>query len=98
MLFRSMVMDGGVMRMRQVETGLRIPAGKTLNLAPGGYHIMLSGLKAPLAVGSSFSVSLLFEYAGKVTLHGMAKRPSEINSRASSGDHASANDKQEYSN
>lgn len=94
----SMVMDGGVMRMRQVETGLRIPAGKTLHLAPGGYHIMLSGLRAPLAVGSGFSVSLLFEHAGKVTLHGMAKRPSDIKSRSSSGDHTLANDKKEHSN
>ena len=43
-----MEMDNGVMKMRPVEDGIDIPAGKTIHLAPGGYHVMLIGLNAPL--------------------------------------------------
>lgn len=45
----EMHMDGNVMRMRAVDK-LEIPAGKTVELRPGGFHIMLMNLKAPLKV------------------------------------------------
>ena len=60
-----MAMEGNVMHMREVKA-IDIPAGGKLTLAPGGYHIMLLGLKAPLAVGSSFPLTLTFEKAGEV--------------------------------
>ena len=44
-------MDGDVMKMREVEGGLSIAAGATVDLKPGGYHVMLMGLKAPLEEG-----------------------------------------------
>ena len=44
----EMKMDGNVMRMRALDGGLEIPAGATVTLAPGGFHLMLMGLKAPL--------------------------------------------------
>jgi copper(I)-binding protein len=44
----EMKMDGDVMKMRAVEGGLELPAGKTVELKPGGYHVMLMDLKAPL--------------------------------------------------
>ncbi|MEM7522505.1 MAG: copper chaperone PCu(A)C [Pseudomonadota bacterium] len=53
--------DDGVMRMRQVKAGLPLPAGGTIEMAPGGYHIMLMGLNAPLELGASFPVTLVFE-------------------------------------
>jgi periplasmic copper chaperone A len=62
----EMKMDGSVMRMREVEKGLEIPAGKSVTLAPGGYHLMMMGLKGPLKQGSSVPVTLVFEKAGSV--------------------------------
>ncbi len=57
--------DGDVMKMRPVE-GLAISAAAPISLAPGGYHIMLTDLKRPLAGGESFPLSLRFEKAGTV--------------------------------
>src|SRR6516164_3479072 len=47
----EMSMDGGVMKMRPVENGLTIEPGKTVKLAPGGYHLMMMDLKQPLKRG-----------------------------------------------
>jgi hypothetical protein len=57
--------DGNLMKMRPVD-GLAIPAGGTISLAPGGYHIMLTDLKQPLAAGQAFPLLLRFEKAGTV--------------------------------
>ncbi len=54
-----------VMMMRKVD-GVDIPAGNKVVLKPGGYHIMLIGLKAPLKSGESFPLSLTFEKAGTI--------------------------------
>ena len=62
----EMKMDGNVMRMRAVENGLEIPAGGSVMLAPGGFHLMMMGLKAPLKQGASVPVTLVFEKAGKI--------------------------------
>ncbi|CAG1004336.1 hypothetical protein BURK1_03107 [Burkholderiales bacterium] len=56
----EMKMDGGVMRMSAVRK-LGLPAGKTIDLKPGGYHVMLMALKAPLSEGDSVPISLTFE-------------------------------------
>ena len=61
-------MDGGVMRMRQLTAGLPIPAGATVTLRPGGYHIMLIGLKAPLRQGTMVPTTLTFQRAGTVNI------------------------------
>jgi copper(I)-binding protein len=45
--------------------GVDLPAGKTVKLAPGGYHVMLMGLNAPLQAGRSIPVKLTFELADK---------------------------------
>jgi copper(I)-binding protein len=58
-------MQGGVMRMRPVE-GLAVSAQEPGKLAPGGYHVMLMGLKQQLKPGASFPVTLTFEHAGAV--------------------------------
>jgi copper(I)-binding protein len=59
----TMTMDGNVMKMRQVD-GIDLPAGQTVTLKPGGYHIMLIGLAKPLTEGQSFPLTLTFEKAG----------------------------------
>ncbi len=61
----TMSMDGNVMRMRQVDA-IDVPAGKTVDLAPGGLHVMFMDLKTPLKTGSSFPLTLKFEKAGAV--------------------------------
>src|SRR5260370_34542585 len=75
----EMKMDGSVMRMREVEKGLEIPAGGSVMLAPGGYHLMMMGLKAPFKQGASGPVTLVFEKAGKIDVElagGAARRVS----------------------
>ncbi len=64
----EMAMDNGVMRMRPLDKGLDIAPGKTVKLAPGGYHLMLLDLKSQLKQGDKVPVTLQFEKAGKVEL------------------------------
>ncbi|MCE4553716.1 copper chaperone PCu(A)C [Roseateles cellulosilyticus] len=56
----EMKMDGGVMRMRAVDA-LPLPAGQSVALKPGSYHVMLMGLKAPIRVGESVPLTLTVE-------------------------------------
>jgi periplasmic copper chaperone A len=62
----EMTMENDVMRMRAVEAGLPIPAGETVTLAPGGYHLMFMDLAGPLVEGQTVTVTLQFEQAGEV--------------------------------
>ncbi len=57
-------MEGDVMKMRAVEGGLIIAPGSTYDLKPGGTHVMLTGLKAPLKKGDVVTLELTFENAG----------------------------------
>ncbi len=59
----EMKMDGDVMKMRAVQGGLELPAGKAVELKPGGYHVMLMDLKAPLAKDSTVPLTLVFKDA-----------------------------------
>jgi periplasmic copper chaperone A len=61
----TMAMKGDVMEMRQVDA-IELPAGQTVQLKPGGLHVMFIGLKQPLALGSKVPVTLKFEKAGEV--------------------------------
>jgi len=61
----EMSVDAGVMRMRGVAA-LEVKPGETLQLKPGGYHVMLSELRQPLKVGDKFPLTLKFENAGTV--------------------------------
>ena len=59
--------DQGTMKMRPVN-GLALAPGKPVILSPGGYHVMLMGLKAPLKLGDTFPLTLTFEHAAPVTV------------------------------
>jgi len=59
----EMKMDGDVMKMRAVAGGLDLPAGKAVELKPGGYHVMLMDLKAPLQKDSTIPMTLVFKDA-----------------------------------
>ena len=56
----EMAMDGGVMKMRAVPS-LTLPAGKAVELKPGGYHVMLMDLKGQIKDGDSVPVTLVVE-------------------------------------
>jgi periplasmic copper chaperone A len=56
----EMVMEGSTMKMHAIP-GLDLPAGKAVELKPGGYHVMLMDLKAPLKAGDSVPITLVVE-------------------------------------
>lgn len=64
-IHESMVMGGQAMMHRR-PGGLAIPAGGTAALKPGGFHLMMTGLKRPLKTGEHFPVVLTFQKSGKV--------------------------------
>jgi copper(I)-binding protein len=61
----TMTRDGDVMRMRPVQD-IPVPAGGAVALQPGGFHIMMIGLTAPMNQGSRVPLTLRFERAGEV--------------------------------
>ena len=63
----AMSMEGDVMRMRQID-GIDLPAGRAVELKPGGLHLMFMELKAPLQAGTRFPLTLRFEKAGELAV------------------------------
>jgi len=78
----EMRLRDGVMRMRERADGLALPAGETVALRPGGFHIMLMDLRAPLAQGTRVPLRLMFERAGAVDVELQIEAPT-----ARGGDH-----------
>lgn len=68
------IRDGDVMRMRRLDAGVAVPAGKSVAFAPGGHHVMLIGVKSPLKEGNTFALTLVFEKAGTVVVDIPVKR------------------------
>ena len=64
----EMQMVGTVMKMRELDKGLDLPPGATVELKPGGYHIMFMELKAPFAKDTKIPVTLVFEKAGSIDI------------------------------
>ena len=62
----QMSMDNSVMTMRPVEGGLEIKPGQTVTLAPGSFHIMMTGLKQPMTQGEHVKATLDFAKAGRL--------------------------------
>lgn len=60
----EMTLEGGVMKMRAMPR-LALPAGKAVELKPGGYHVMLMNLKQPLQKGEIVPITLTIETAGR---------------------------------
>lgn len=56
----TMTMEDDVMRMRQLEEGLEVPAGGKVTLKPGSFHVMLMDLKQPLKAGDKVPLTLTF--------------------------------------
>jgi copper(I)-binding protein len=64
----EMAMKDGVMTMRPLAGGLEIPAGATVTLKPGSYHVMMMGLSKPFAAGEMIQATLHFEKAGTISI------------------------------
>lgn len=64
----EMAMADGVMKMRELAQGLEIKPGETVELKPGGYHIMLMDLQSRPQAGANVAATLKFEKAGDVAL------------------------------
>lgn len=60
--------EGGVMRMGEMTEGLPLPEGKSVELKPGGAHVMLMGLEAPLVAGERVTLTLDFDQAADLTV------------------------------
>ncbi len=77
----SMEMNGGIMKMRPVEGGIIIPAGDTVSLAPGGYHLMFMNIQDFPATGQTGKLTLTFAEAGTITMDAPVKniKPSHNN-------------------
>lgn len=58
--------EGDVMKMQHLPDGLLIPAGESVSLQPGSYHLMFMGLESPLVDGDRQTVTLIFENAGEM--------------------------------
>ena len=69
------VMEGDVMRMRQLEDGLLLPAGETVELRPGGMHLMLIDIQRDLQAGETAAITLEFEQAGPITVEAEVRQP-----------------------
>ncbi len=68
-------MRAGVMEMRPVPDGLPVTPGAPIHMAPGGYHIMLTGLKQKLKQGDRVPLTLIFEHAGPMTVQAVVAGP-----------------------
>jgi len=66
-LHESTMGDNGMMTMSMVPS-IEIPANGSVSLEPGGYHVMLMNLEAPLESGQTFEITLEFERAGEQTV------------------------------
>jgi copper(I)-binding protein len=67
-------MEGGMAQMMRVA-GIDVPARGAVELKPGGFHVMLIGLRRDLKAGEKFPVTLRFQKAGRITLTAEVRAP-----------------------
>ena len=80
----EMAMSDGIMKMRRLEKGLEIAPGRTVELKPGGYHLMFLGLRDSLKEGQAVKGTLVFEKAGTIEVE---FRVGPIGAQSGSGGH-----------
>ena len=69
--------SGGISRMREMTSGVAVPAGSTIEFSPGATHVMITALQAPLRRGQTLKLALRFEKSGE--------RPIDVPVAAASG-------------
>ncbi|QIE57620.1 copper chaperone PCu(A)C [Pikeienuella piscinae] len=79
--------EDGVMKMRAVE-GLPLPEDGAIEMAPGGYHIMLMGLHRPLVEGESVPITLVFESGAELEVETPVKARGEMGGHADHSGHS----------
>lgn len=77
----EMAMEGNTMRMRALAQGLEIKPGQTVELKPGGFHVMFLDLKSPLKEGEKVKGTLVFQRAGTIEVE------FKVEGRGASGGH-----------
>ena len=82
----EMAMEGDVMKMRAIA-GLDLPAGKAVELKPGGYHVMLMDLKMPLQKDTTIPLTLTFKNAKGVETKSELKVPVSMAAPGGMGEH-----------
>jgi len=82
----EMKMDNNVMRMRQISS-LDLPKMQDVQLKPGGYHVMLMGLKQQLKAGDTVPITLKIEQNGKVTEQQVNAQVRDVAAPAQGGGH-----------
>lgn len=87
----EMKMDGDVMRMRPLTQGLKLPAGKAVQLQPGGYHLMLMDLKVALQKDSTIPLTLTFKDSKGVQSTQELRVPVRVAAPAEVGHHQHGN-------
>lgn len=73
----DVIMQGDVMQMRQLKTGVAFSAGDSIDFSPGGKHLMLLGLKRPLEDGTEFDMTLHFETADDLNVVVKVENPTD---------------------
>jgi copper(I)-binding protein len=68
LLIHETTKQGDVVKMRVLEKGLEIKPGETIELSPGGTHVMFEGLRAPLIEANRVKGTLVFEKAGMIEI------------------------------
>ena len=71
----EMKTENGMMKMAELTGGLPLPAGQAVALAPGGNHMMLIGLTAPLVAGETVPLTLQFASAPAITVQAQVRQP-----------------------
>lgn len=74
-MIHDMSMQNGVMNMAEIEGGLPLAADQEVKLAPGGKHVMLMGLTAPLVEGAAVPLTLTFEATPAMTVQAAVRQP-----------------------
>lgn len=71
----EMKTENGMMKMAELTAGLPLPAGQAVALAPGGNHLMLIGLTAPLVAGETVPLTFQFASAPTITVQAQVRQP-----------------------
>jgi copper(I)-binding protein len=69
------VLEDDIMKMQMLAEGLEVPARGEVQLEPGGYHVMLIGIKQDLNVGESYTLELQFEKSGTISVEPEVRQP-----------------------
>jgi len=94
----DMTTENGMMKMSEIEGRLTLKKGEVVTLAPGGKHLMLTGLTAPLVAGDTAVLTLTFEKAQPVNVDAVVRNPNDAAGKttvqsaqsASADEHAAA--------